>query len=378
MSTECTPLSSYPCPVAGTGGRIEGLDGLRALAVSVVYLSHLPIALQSLGNDGWFQNFPHAGFLGVNLFFVMSGFLITHRLLVTSHPGDRPALRRFWVHRAARILPAVTVFLAVHAIYAVVAGFPPYGSIFDEFLMVASTLLQFPNYAILADIDNLFDNGALWSLGVEGQFYVVWPLITWFFLRKVRRPEWVVVALVVVIAILSRHRAGVFDAHGSFDAYLRTDTRIESLIIGAVGAWAWMRTDRVPVRALRVLTLPALAAMVAIFLNATQWSTFIWHWGMTAFDLCALIVILALATGVSPVRRILEWRPIAWVGMVSYGLYIWQVPVLHILSRHADSLDTATKGVISVSATFALATVSWYAVEKPIRSSALVARLSGN
>lgn len=378
MNTECAVRAPYPCPVERVGDRIEGLDGLRALAVTVVYLSHLPIALSSLDSDGWFQNFPEAGFLGVNLFFVMSGFLITDRLLATSRDGGQPALRRFWVRRAARILPAVTAFLVAHAIYAVVAGFPPDGSIFDEFLMLASTLAQFPNYAILADIDNLFDNGALWSLGVEGQFYVVWPLVTWFLLRKVRRPEWVIVALVVVIAVLSRHRAGVFDARGSFDAYLRTDTRIESLIIGAVGAWAWIRTDRVPVRALRMLTLPALVAMVAIFLNATQWSTFIWHWGMTAFDLCALVVILALATGVSPVRRILQWRPVAWVGMVSYGLYIWQVPVLHILLRHADSLGTATKGIVSVTATLALATASWHVVEKPIRSSAFVARMSGN
>jgi len=378
MNTECAARAPYPCPVERVGDRIEGLDGLRALAVTVVYLSHLPIALSSLDSVGWFENFPEAGFLGVNLFFVLSGFLITDRLLATSRDGGQPALRRFWVRRAARILPAVTAFLVAHAIYAVVAGFPPDGSIFDEFLMLASTLAQFPNYAILADIDNLSDNGALWSLGVEGQFYVVWPLVTWFLLRKVRRPEWVIVALVVVIAVLSRHRAGVFDARGSFDAYLRTDTRIESLIIGAVGAWAWIRTDRVPVRALRVLTLPALVAMVAIFLNATQWSTFIWHWGMTAFDLCALVVILALATGVSPVRRILEWRPVAWVGMVSYGLYIWQVPVLHILLRHADSLGTATKGIVSVTATLALATASWHVVEKPIRSSAFVARMSGN
>ena len=378
MNTECAARAPYPCPVERVGDRIEGLDGLRALAVTVVYLSHLPIALSSLDSVGWFENFPEAGFLGVNLFFVLSGFLITDRLLATSRDGGQPALRRFWVRRAARILPAVTAFLVAHAIYAVVAGFPPDGSIFDEFLMLASTLAQFPNYAILADIDNLSDNGALWSLGVEGQFYVVWPLVTWFLLRKVWRPEWVIVALVVVIAVLSRHRAGVFDTRGSFDAYLRTDTRIESLIIGAVGAWAWIRTDRVPVRALRVLTLPALVAMVAIFLNATQWSTFIWHWGMTAFDLCALVVILALATGVSPVRRILEWRPVAWVGMVSYGLYIWQVPVLHILLRHADSLGTATKGIVSVTATLALATASWHVVEKPIRSSAFVARMSGN
>lgn len=367
----------YPCTVEGREFRISGLDGLRALAVTVVFLSHLPIALHSLGNPGWYEVFPNAGFLGVNLFFVMSGFLITHRLLVTSRDGERPSFRRFWVHRAARILPAVSVFLVVHAAYAVFAGFPPYGSVGDEVLMIVSTLLQFPHYAILADIDNLSDNGALWSLGVEGQFYLAWPLVTWFLLRRVRRGEWIVMLLVLLVVALSRHRANVYDALGSFDTYLRTDTRIESLIIGSAGAFAWMRTDLVSKRLMGALALPALAGMIVIFLNATQGSDFVWHWGMSLFDVCALVVVMGLAMGTSPLSGVLEWRPVAWVGMVSYGLYIWQVPTLHILLRHADSLGDPTQGVVAVVSTFVLATMSWYLLEKPIRSSAWVARLAG-
>ena len=364
--------------MTGSNDRIEGLDGVRALAVTVVFLSHLPIALHSLGNPGWYQNFPHAGFLGVNLFFVMSGFLITHRLLVTARPNGRPAFRVFWVHRGARILPAVTVFLVVHAIYAAIAGFPPYGSIFDEFLMISSTVFQFANYAILVDIDNLFDNGALWSLAVEGQFYLMWPFVMWLLVTKVKRGAAIVAILGVVIVVLSRHRAGVFDELGSYDTYLRTDTRIESLLIGAVGAFAWMRTSFIPARLVGWLSLPALGAMVVIFVNATQWSDFIWHWGMSAFDLCALIVVLALATHTSPLRRVLVLRPVAWVGMISYGLYIWQVPVLHILLRHAETLGDPLQGVIAVGATFALATASWNLIEQPIRRSRVVARLAGH
>lgn len=361
----------------GTATRIEGLDGIRALAVTVVFMSHLPIALQDLGGPGWFQNFPYAGFLGVNVFFVMSGFLITHRLLVGADDRGRPVLRTFWVHRGARILPAVTVFLVVHGVYAVIAGFPPYGSVFDEFLMVTSTLLQFANYAILADIDNLFDNGALWSLAVEGQFYVVWPFVVWVLLRRVRRGTTIVAVLAVAAILLSRHRSNVFDSLGSFDTYLRTDTRIESLVIGALGAFAWMRTSLVPERLLRWSSVPALVAMVVIFLNATQWSGFIWHWGMSVFDLCALVVVLSLATGTSPFVRMLTVRPVVWVGTISYGLYIWQVPVLHVLLRHGEPLGDPVQAAVAVVATVGLATASWYVVEKPIRQSTLVSRLAG-
>lgn len=369
---------AYPWLVGSTSGRIDGLDGIRALAVSIVFLSHLPIALHRLGDDGWFQNFPHAGFLGVNLFFVMSGFLITHRLLDSTDANGRPQLRAFWVRRAARILPAVSLFLAAHAVYAVFAGFPPDGSAYGELLMAASTLFQFANYAILADINNLFDNGALWSLAVEGQFYLLWPLTVWFLVRRVRRGTTVLLLLTAVVVLLSRHRANIYDSFGSFDTYLRTDTRIESLVIGAAGAVAWMRTTLVPARLVGWLTVPSVVAMVVIFLNATQWSDFIWRWGMTVFDVCALIVVLALATGTSPLRRALEIRAVAWVGMVSYGLYIWQVPVLHILLRHGESLGDTVQGIIAVTVTVALAAGSWHFVELPIRRSRLVARLSGN
>ena len=100
-------------------GIIAGLDGVRAIAVVVVFLSHLPIAITWLEDQSWFAQFRIAGFLGVNMFFVLSGFLITYKLITTRHNDGRLALRRFYVSRTARIMPAVLVFLAVHFVYAI-------------------------------------------------------------------------------------------------------------------------------------------------------------------------------------------------------------------------------------------------------------------
>ena len=357
--------------------RFRGFDGFRAVAVAIVLLSHLPIAVGTLDQADWYDVFPNAGFLGVNMFFVLSGFLITHRLLATSHDDGSLRWRRFWVSRSARILPALIAFLAVHLAYALALGFPPDGNVGDEILMIVSSIFQFANYAILADIDNLFDNGALWSLSVEGHFYVIAPFLVWLVARRRASTHAGLVVLALSVVLLSWHRRSVFDELGSFSTYLRTDTRIESILIGAVGGIAFMRTKIFNPHVLTALTGPAVLGMVAIYSQATQQSAFIWHWGMTVFDLCTLIVVAGLASGSSPLAVALERRSLVWLGGVSYAVYIWQVPVLQILYRHAESWnDIVTLGT-ALMVMAAVAVLSRRYVEDPVRRSAFVSRLAG-
>lgn len=357
--------------------RFRGFDGFRAVAVTVVLLSHLPIAVTSLGRADWYSVFPDAGFLGVNMFFVLSGFLITHRLLATTRDNGALRWRRFWVSRSARIFPALGAFLVLHLTYAVIFDFPPDGDVGDEVLMIVSSLLQFANYAILADIDNLFDNGALWSLSVEGHFYVLAPFLVWMVARRTMFVIQGLIILVAVIGFLSWHRSQVFADLGSFSAYLRTDTRIESIVIGAAGGIAFMRTNLFASRLFARLTVPALAVMILIYSRATQQSDFIWNWGMTVFDVCALVVVVGLANGSSPLASALEWRPLAWLGGISYAVYIWQVPVLQIIYRHADSAPALVKGAGGIAVIVAVSMASQRFVEDPVRRSSVVSRLLG-
>ncbi|MGA0863067.1 MAG: acyltransferase family protein [Ilumatobacteraceae bacterium] len=359
------------------GTRFRGFDGFRAVSVTIVLLSHLPIALASLGRADWYEVFPNAGFLGVNMFFVLSGFLIAHRLLATARDDGSLRWRRFWVSRSARILPALVAFLAVHVVYATATGFPPDGNVGDEVLMVVSSIFQFANYAILADIDNLFDNGALWSLSVEGHFYVLAPFLVWLVARRRSAVPPGLVILCVAVALLSWHRREVFGDLGSFSTYLRTDTRIESILIGAIGGMAFARTNIFNPRVLTALTFPAVVAMAAIYAQATQQSEFIWNWAMTLFDLCTLVVIAGLAAGSSPLTAALEWTPLAWLGGISYAVYIWQVPVLQLLLRHADQWPDIVKGACALSLIAVISAASQRYVEDPVRRSAIVSRLAG-
>ena len=357
-------------------GTIAGLDGIRAIAVVVVFLSHLPIAITWLETQSWFHQFRIAGFLGVNMFFVLSGFLITYKLLTTRHPNGRLALRRFYVSRTARIMPAVIVFLVVHFVYAVFFDFPPFGRISDEFIMVAATVFQFANYAVLSNTDLLEENGALWSLSVEGHFYIVWPFIVFLLFRVIKKISVAVAVLTAMVPLLYMWLAWIFHNNGYLSAYLRTDARIVSLVVGALGAVLWLKTTYLSPVFLRMLALPAVLVMVVIHSIADGWDPFVWDGGMALFDVSTMIVVVALAHGVFPLVGVLTLPSLSWIGKVSYGLYIWQIPVLTVLNRHASHWPQIVLFVAAVVATLILGAMSYYLVEQPLRRSRVVTRLA--
>lgn len=357
------------------GGSIAGLDGVRAVAVIVVFLSHLPIAVTWLDSQGWYSQFSRAGFLGVNMFFVLSGFLITHRLFQTRTDDGRFTWRAFYVGRAARIYPALVAFLVVHAVYAVLWDHPPFGRARDEVIMVVSSLFQFANYAILQNTEHLEENGALWSLSVEGHFYLIWPLVMWALFRRIQLVSASVAVLATLVPLLYLWTAYIFHERGYLSAYLRTDTRIVSVVVGAVAAVLWIKTRSLSPLFVKMLALPAVLLMVVIHSIADGLEPFVWDGGMAVFDLSTAIVLLALATGAFPLVSALEHPLMQWIGRISYGLYIWQIPVLTLLDRHAGSQPQAVLAVAAVAFTVLLGAASHRYVEEPVRQSNLVRRL---
>lgn len=359
-----------------TSGHISGLDGIRAIAVVVVFLSHLPIAITWLDTQPWFAQFAKAGFLGVNMFFVLSGFLITYKLLTTRRSDGSLALRVFYVSRTARIMPAVIVFLVVHFIYAVFFDFPPFGRLSDEVIMVVATIFQFANYAVLSNTELLDENGALWSLSVEGHFYIVWPFVIFILFRTLKKVSVAVAVLAALVPVLYFWLAWIFQNNGYLSAYLRTDARIVSLVVGALGAVLWMKTTYLSPIFLRMLALPAVAAMVVIHSIADGWEPFIWGGGMAVFDLATMVVLIALAHGVFPAVQVLTHSAMEWIGKISYGLYIWQIPVLTLLHRHAGEWNQVLLLLIATLATISLGAISFYYVEQPVRRSKIIKRLA--
>ena len=357
--------------------RIDGLDGVRAFAVMLVFISHIFIAVPILLGQTWYRVFTRGGYLGVNGFFVLSGFLITYRLLGTAHHDGRFRWRQFYAHRAVRLFPAMLFALAAHFVYAVIFDYPPLGVVADEWTMVRSTIFQYANWTIYKHPNLFLDNVSLWSLSIEGQFYILWPAVAFIIFQKTKKPIFSFLILAIGIILLIIQRGLVYDELGWFAAYLRTDTRIESLLLGAMGSFLWLKTDCIKAQVVRVMSIPATICVVLTVCYSRADGSFIWRGGMTLFDASVLVIILALAADVYPGRKLLTAGPTDWVGRISYGLYLWQIPIFRVIERHGATLSSAMRCVLAVGGVFAVSSFSWYALERPVMKSRWAKQLAG-
>ena len=361
--------TSTPSPTAPARFRIPGLDGVRALAVTTVVVFHL-VPGTLIG-----------GYLGVDIFFVVSGFLITTLLLRERAATGRISLRGFWSRRARRLLPALALLLLVSCTAALAVGGDALVGLGTQ---VVGALTFSSNWLFIAGGSSYFDETVpevfrnLWSLAVEEQFYVVWPLLVVVLL--VRLPRWARLALIGILAIASAVWMGI--AYSPLDAtrvYYGTDTHAFGL---AIGAFLAVLTDRdpeargvtgrvhrwtvVPLGAVAVVGLLALAALMPGDLDAT------YRGGLALVAVLTAAVVAALLVPGSPVARVLDLAPLRWIGARSYGIYLWHWPVFVLLGSALptwprDGLQAWALGGIALAITLAAAMLSYRFVEQPIR-----------
>lgn len=347
--------------------RDPALDGLRGVAVLLVVLLHLQNfrpsgVLVPLGPLGPFAG----GFLGVDVFFVLSGFLITDRLL---HDGGhlRLTLRRFWRARALRLIPALVVLLGVFLAYSVVVGAERRASTVVATVVSAATFTV--NWKGAVDINSVAaDLGHLWSLSIEEQFYVVWPLLLWALCAGLRfRPRTVLVGLLVAAAGVGVWRAHVFEQLGWLPALVRTDTHCDGLLIGCATALAvqqgWHRHRAVP-----VVATTGLGVFIAIEVGvhgAADHRLFVGGYSLVA--LAVATMILGIVGGRWKARRWLSVAPLRVVGRTSYGIYLWHFVVFQMVARHT-SAPAFVAMVLGLTLTALLTAASWRYVERPAQA----------
>ena len=368
------PQTQLPVPAPETAAsptpfRVTGLDGVRAIAVILVILFHLsPGAVVG-------------GFLGVDLFFVVSGFLITSLLLREREATGRISLSAFWRRRARRLLPALAVLLLVCSTAAYAIGGDILVGIGQQ-LLGAVTFSS--NWLFLAASSNYFDSTVpelfrnLWSLAVEEQFYLLWPLLLVLVLLRV--PRWVRIAGLSLLAAGSAvWMAVLWSADNATRVYYGTDTHFFGLAIGAVLAFvaaSWPSRALEWPRALRGVlgvTGPiALAGILAIaaFMNEDAAVTF--QGGLALVSVLSAVVIATLLVPGTPLARVLDWTPLRWIGQRSYGLYLWHWPVFLLVVAllpgwARDGWSGWALGGIALVITVAAAAVSYEFVEQPIR-----------
>ena len=347
--------------------RVPALDGLRAIAVGGVLLFH-----------GGVSAVP-GGFLGVDVFFVLSGYLITSLLLAERARDGRISLGRFWLRRARRLLPAVVVLVIAVVAVSVFLSATEAGRVRGDAL---SSLLYVNNWHQILTEQSYFDAAGrpsllrhLWSLSVEEQFYLLWPLALIGGLGAMTRMRFlqVVVGLAAASTILM---AVLYDPSGDPSrVYYGADTRLTPLLLGAALAFLWpMRAARPTTgpRAAALLDAAAVAGLVlvaAAFAGAHEFDSWIYRGGLAGVALATALLIAAIVHPACRVARALATPPFVWVGERSYGIYLWHWPVM-VLSR--PELDLSwTKWVLvplQIALTVALAAASYRWVEKPFRT----------
>jgi len=353
--------------------RYAGLDGLRALAVLLVVVYHL--------FPGWVLQ---SGFIGVDVFFVISGFLITSLLLREREQTGRIGLRAFWARRARRLLPALVVVVTVSASAAWLVGGDVLLGLGRQVLGAITFSYNWTSITAGASYfgstqPELLRN--LWSLAVEEQFYVLWPLLLPLFLLVRRR--WQRAAVTVLLAAASVAVALTLvgsSASGLTRAYYGTDTHAFGLLIGVALAFALagstpgsatrgsigptQRAGAVIVGAASVIGIVAVGAVEG---GAADYPLI----PLVASVLTAIAIAAATLTG-SPFGRALDVRPLRWIGERSYGIYLWHWPVVVLLSvamtgSFVEETVPLSVGAAAAALTVAVAAVSYRMLEQPIR-----------
>jgi peptidoglycan/LPS O-acetylase OafA/YrhL len=352
-----------------------GLDGVRALAVAAVVLYHGRVAAVP------------GGFLGVDVFFVLSGFLITSLLLEEHRRTGTVRLVRFWLGRARRLLPAALLVIAVALVAVALLSSADLPGLRGDAL--ASTLYVNNWHQVLAERSYFAAFGRpspllhFWSLAVEEQFYLLWPPLLLLGLRWLRPARVALLALSSAVASALLMALRYDPAHDATRVYFGTDTHAAPLLLGVALAFVWpaMRPQVREVHGGARLDLDAmgLAGLALVLCGVLGWGEldpFVYRGGLVLVAVGAALLIASAAHPSSRLGRALGWTPLVWIGARSYGIYLWHWPVMAMTRPQLDvRLDLRLLVPLQIAATVLLAALSYRFLEMPVRRGELQARL---
>lgn len=359
------------------GGYRPALDGLRAVSVLTIMLFHVP------------YEWVTGGYWSVNVFFIVSGYLITGLLLKELDKWGSIDLIGFYTRRARRLLPALLIMLSVVClVWPRILGDETPSTIKGDGL---AALFYVANWRMILTGQSYFEQfGTVaqspfkhaWTLGIEEQYYLLFPILLIVLFRVFgRRGHGKILAVICLLAGVSAIvMAKVYVPGGDPSrVYYGTDSRMQDILVGAALAVGMSMIDRRRMAAWAARNRPFvigagwLVAALTIYwffwIPAHGW---VFYGGYLVFDtmFAVLIASVELLPG-SSIAQVLSWRPLAWIGMMSYGLYLWHYPLFVLLTPDRTHLSGIPLQIVRFGLTFAIASASYYLVENPIRRGAL-------
>ena len=362
-----------PRPADSETKYLPGLDGIRAIAVAAVVGYHL--------GAPWLPG----GLLGVGVFFTLSGYLITTILISTWDRSGNLDLGHFWVRRARRLLPALIMVLIVVLVATPVLDndvLPERG------IEALAALLTVGNWTAIASDVSYFERPSgpfdhLWSLAVEEQFYLLWPLVLLLLFKTLRgrldRMAFVTLGLATISFLLMLLLAapGFDNSH----AYQGTDARAGGLLVGAALAMAWppsQPASNVSENRRLIVDLlgaAALVIIVAMFVLTNEYSMWLYRGGILLLSLATAVLVGAAVQPASVVGPVLGVLPLRWIGERSYGIYLWHLPVVAFMPQAVLATSPLVRAGVQLALIILLSALSWAVLENPIRRHGLFGAL---
>jgi peptidoglycan/LPS O-acetylase OafA/YrhL len=344
-----------------------GLDGLRALAVTGVFLYHAGVS--------WMPG----GFLGVDLFFVLSGYLITSLLLREFSADGTIDLVRFWYRRARRLFPAVALVILFALLATLTIARDDLGRTRADALSAIVYLTNWHEVIASHSYFNEFGRPSLlqhlWSLAVEEQFYLLWPVLLTFGLRRLHPRH--MMALTAVLAVASCLLMWLLYNPGGDPSrvYYGTDTRAFTLLIGALLAFLLPSAQKAVARRrqstnlIDALGVAALVGIGVLLVTLQDFQPWLYRGGFLLTALVGALLVGAVAHPGGRLGRALGRQPLRWLGARSYGIYLWHWPIMQLTRPGIDiSIPTPLLILLQAGATVGAAALSYRYVEMPVRS----------
>ncbi len=344
---------------------VTGIDGLRAIAVLMVFAYHLRLP------------FARGGLLGVTVFFVISGFLITRILVSELESTGTIDMKKFWIRRIRRLLPAVLAMEAVLIFVSAVFNRVLFTKACEDLL---SVIFCYNNWRQIFNQISYFENAGVpsplthcWSLAIETQFYMIYPLLL-IFIKKYKNWKKAASRVTALLAVVSMGVMWIlFDpSKDPSRVYYGTDTRFFSLLFGAflVFKTTGGRARKVisPVTS-RVIGGVAFAGLICMMARVDGYSSFLYRGGQGIASACTVLVIFSLLNGDSILNRLLSIRFLKWIGDRSYGIYLWHYPVIILLSKGQQT--SWWVNIVEFLLVIIISDLSYRYIETPIRSGAI-------